>query len=40
MTPYLTISEAANLANLPEEEFAARAPGMGILPLAWMGAIL
>lgn len=40
MSPYLTLAEAAALANLPPAEFAARAPAMGILPLAWLGAIL
>lgn len=41
MTPaYLTLAEAAHLAQLPEADFAARAPAMGILPLAWLGAIL
>jgi hypothetical protein len=40
MTSYLTLAEAAVLANLSEQEFAARAPALGILPLAWLGAIL
>ena len=41
MTPsYLTLSEAASLSGLSEADFAQRAPTMGILPLAWLGAIL
>jgi hypothetical protein len=37
---YLTLAEAAHLSGLSEADFAARAPAMGILPLAWLGAIL
>ncbi len=37
---YLTLSEAASLSGLSEADFAQRAPTMGILPLAWLGAIL
>lgn len=38
--PYLTLPEAASLASLTEDDFAARAPQAGILPVAWFGAIL
>jgi hypothetical protein len=40
MLPYIPEARAADLLGLTPEEFRARAPSAGILPVALMGAIL